>query len=203
MSVTESLRHVLVWCRRVRQRRGYGVHSPYAYNLIKQVFFETGTFYAYDGLERALGHSRTCWQRKTDRLMLRLANEVQPQRIVVAGPHLDVPARYAEAGCRRARRMDVSGPMSTWPPHLLEQPQVDFWLWEAQQLDLKQFETVAAAVAPQSVAVVYGIYRSRQATRLWRSLERSPRSVVTFDLYDVGIVCFDTQYNKQSYRVSF
>ena len=57
-SIAETCMHVFVWCCRVRHRRGYGVHSPYAYNLIKQVFFETETFYAYEEL-LAYGRART------------------------------------------------------------------------------------------------------------------------------------------------
>ena len=196
--------HAFVWCCRVRHRRGYGVHSPYAYNLIKQVFFETETFYAYEELQHTVGRGRSFWQIKTDRLMLRLANEVQPQRIWVCGQQLDAPACYASAGCRRAKRIDWSEQTAVWPDNLqLQQPLVDFWMWEAKTLDLNRFEKMAAKVAEPSVAVVFDIHRSRSALRLWKNIERHPLSVVTFDLYDVGVVFFNRQYNKQSYKVCF
>jgi len=196
--------HAFVWCCRVRHRRGYGVHSPYAYNLIKQVFFETETFYAYEELQHTVGRGRSFWQAKTDRLMLRLANEVQPQRIWVCGQQLDAPACYASAGCRRAKRIDWSEQTAVWPDNLqLQQPLVDFWMWEAKTLDLNRFEKMAAKVAEPSVAVVFDIHRSRSALRLWKNIERHPLSVVTFDLYDVGVVFFNRQYNKQSYKVCF
>lgn len=203
-SIAETCMHAFVWCCRVRHRRGYGVHSPYAYNLIKQVFFETETFYAYEELQHTVGRGRSFWQTKTDRLMLRLANEVQPQRIWVCGLQLDVPACYASAGCRRAKRIDWSEQTAVWPDNLqLQQPLVDFWMWEVKTLDLNRFEKMAATVAEPSVAVVFDIHRSRSALRLWKNIEHHPLSVVTFDLYDVGVVFFNRQYNKQSYKVCF
>ena len=181
-SIAETCMHVFVWCCRVRHRRGYGVHSPYAYNLIKQVFFETETFYAYEELQHTVGRGRSFWQTKTDRLMLRLANEVQPQRIWVCGLQLDAPACYASAGCRRAKRIDWSEQTAVWPDNLqLQQPLVDFWMWEAKTLDLNRFEKMAAKVAEPSVAVVFDIHRSRSALRLWKNIEHHPLSVVTFD----------------------
>lgn len=201
--IAESCLHAWVWCCRVRHRRGYGVHSPYAYNLIKQVFFETGPFYAYEELQHTVGRGRSFWQTRTDRLMLRLANEVQPQRIWVCGQQLDVPACYAAAGCRKAVRTDWPEQAAAWPGNWRSPSSVDFWMWQARTLDLIRFEAMAEAVAEPSVAVVFGIHRSRRASRLWRKIERHPLSVVTFDLYDVGVVFFNRQYNKQSYKVCF
>ena len=40
-------RHPVVWLRRFRHRCGYGVHSPFAFQLIRGVVYERGEFYAY------------------------------------------------------------------------------------------------------------------------------------------------------------
>lgn len=36
------------------QRRGFGVHSPYAYRLITEVLREKAQFYAYDEIQSLL-----------------------------------------------------------------------------------------------------------------------------------------------------
>ena len=175
-NLAETLRHAAVWLLRVRHRRGYGVHSPFAYNMIRRVFFETQPFYAYAPLQHTVGRRRNRWQTRADRLMLRLANEVQPQRLMVCG-ELEVPARYAAAGCRRAVRTDLPPAPGQWPARPM--------------------------AGEQSVWVMWHIYASPRNRRLWRAIERHERAVLTFDLYDVGIVFFNRHYSKQSDKVSF
>ncbi len=201
-NLAETLRHAAVWLLRVRHRRGYGVHSPFAYNMIRRVFFETQPFYAYAPLQHTVGSRRNRWQTRADRLMLRLANEVQPQRLMVCG-ELEVPARYAAAGCRRAVRTDLPPAPGQWPARPMAGDGADMWLCSAHAVNLEQFEAVAARTSEQSVWVMWHIYASPRNRRLWRAIERHERAVLTFDLYDVGIVFFNRHYSKQSYKVSF
>ena len=66
----------LIWVRRFRHRCGYGVHSPFAFNLITGVIYEKGEFYAYAPLRSLRGEARG--REKDDKLMLRLINDRQP-----------------------------------------------------------------------------------------------------------------------------
>ena len=38
--ITLALKRPFIWLRRFRHRCGYGVHSPFAFNLITQVIYE-------------------------------------------------------------------------------------------------------------------------------------------------------------------
>jgi len=45
-----ALRRSILLYRRVRYRKGYGVHSPFVYNLITKVIEESGHFYLLDDI---------------------------------------------------------------------------------------------------------------------------------------------------------
>ena len=95
------------WVRlkRFRHRRGYGVHSPFAFNFLTYVVYERGEYYAYRDLAarhpvpffRCGGHLAKC--RK---FLFRLANYVHPAVIRLVGGVGTAEADYLSAGCRSA-----------------------------------------------------------------------------------------------------
>jgi len=46
------LRRFTRWISRWRHRRGYGVHSPWAFSWITQVIYNDMAYYAYANLQR-------------------------------------------------------------------------------------------------------------------------------------------------------
>lgn len=70
------IHHPIIWLRRIRYRKGYGVHSPFAYAFLRDVVYETSHYYAYADIEKHL--SGSWWQRmverKKQRLLFRLRN---------------------------------------------------------------------------------------------------------------------------------
>ena len=70
------IHHPFVWLKRLRHRRGYGVHSPFAYNFLRDVVYERNHYYAYADIEQRLKGNwwqRMC-ERKRERLLFRLRN---------------------------------------------------------------------------------------------------------------------------------
>ena len=91
----------LVWLRRIRHRCGYGIHSPFAYNLVTQVIYNDGEYYAYNPLRsryRLRGR-----RAKIARLLFRLANNTQPCEITVPCCLPEAEQAYMQAGCRGAK----------------------------------------------------------------------------------------------------
>ncbi len=87
--------------RRLRTSHGYGVHSPFAYDLITQVLRQRLPYYAYSELDRTLPRLARR-KRRYCRLLFRLANRWQPQTIYA--PQADRAERaHLHAGCRKAR----------------------------------------------------------------------------------------------------
>ena len=48
--ITLTLKRPFIWLSRFRHRCGYGVHSPFAFNLITQVIYESTPYYKYRDL---------------------------------------------------------------------------------------------------------------------------------------------------------
>ena len=87
-----ALKRPFIWLYRFRHRCGYGVHSPFAFNLITHVIYETTPYYKYKELaseqKRLMPQKGRAWgyeSLKVKRLLFRLVNYVQPATIVDVG----------------------------------------------------------------------------------------------------------------------
>ena len=94
------LHRIYIRTLRFRHRNGYGVHSPFAYNLIKGVIYESHMYYAYPELARMRGSyaGRLSVSGRMDRLMFRLANYVRPEKAAIVGRNRGVTGKYVAAG---------------------------------------------------------------------------------------------------------
>ena len=176
--VMQKVTNPLVWLARFRQRRGYGVHSPFAFRFITDVVYERHPYYAYRELDQRLPFSMRLRQRKGLHLMLRLANHVQPDIIVLPNDAW-WEKRYLQYGCRRANIQ------CQWPEGEVSM----CFLYEPSDEAMHH-------LGQHSVLLLDNLHHHRE----WF---QSLPSVVSFDLYDLGIAFFDKQYNKQYYIINF
>lgn len=95
-----------IWCKRFRYRRGYGVHSPFAFNLITWVIYEKLPYYAFLDLKekrRKYLKSNQCFPdkkyrtEKIDRLIFRLVNYFQPSTLLDIGTSSGLSTLYMSA----------------------------------------------------------------------------------------------------------
>lgn len=174
----QKITNPLVWLARFRHRKGYGVHSPFAFRFITDVIYERHPFYAYCELDTALPLTMRLRQRRGLHLLLRMSNYLEPKNIVL--PH-DAwwEKRYLQRGCKR------SSLHCQWI-----EGEVDLCL-------LRQPDDEALRhMGEHSVLILDNLHRHRQ----WF---RNIPSIVSFDLYDFGIAFFDKDFNKQYYIVNF
>ena len=85
MLLPYSFRKFLSLCRRVPNRRGYGIHSPFAFGFVTGVIYERGEFYAYDELRKMRRDGSHALREKDERLLLRIANFQHPQSGTLLG----------------------------------------------------------------------------------------------------------------------
>ncbi|MBO7068282.1 MAG: hypothetical protein J6W52_06340 [Bacteroidaceae bacterium] len=168
-----------IWLRRIRHRCGYGVHSPFAYRFITEVLYMDLPYYAYDELDKELPLSDMFRVRKILHMLLRLSNWRQPGVIACLSPSSPNVKHYLHAGCKKAMLTD----------HLPE-GRVDMCWLDAPE------ERILAHIYEHSVLILDHLDKHRE----WFN---GLPSVVTFDLYDIGIAFFDTKYNKQHYIINF
>lgn len=201
--------HLGVWLCRIRHRRGYGVHSPFAYNFITRVIYEKTPYYKYVDLraeekEKAREQDADwCYESlKVKRLLFRLVNYVRARQIVDAG-RLSASSLYLKAGCTQA---DYVGVRRAEDLALKTGIPVDFlYVHDYQRPDFVEtvFDICVSRVCETSVFVVEGIGYTSQMQKLWKHMLQDERVGVTFDLYDLGILFFDKKKNKQNYIVCF
>lgn len=99
MSLSASIASSILWLRRIRHRRGYGIHSPWVFELVAGVVYQSSSYayYGYATLPAVAG-----WRQKDLRLLLRLSNHFQPAAIALCGVTEGVGA-WLQAGCHRAQ----------------------------------------------------------------------------------------------------
>ena len=96
------------WCKRFRNRCGYGVHSPSDFFLITSVVYESLPYYAYRELESSTPlECSSFYRRKVNRLLFRLVNYFQPSFLVNVVGEDDLAFRYMKTACATMKTVDV------------------------------------------------------------------------------------------------
>lgn len=203
------LKRPFIWLRRFRHRRGYGVHSPFAFNFITNVIYERTPYYKYDELlvsQKEQARQKDCgWDYETGkvkRLLFRVVNYCQPVTIVDAGC-LSASSLYLKAAKEGA---DYTAAANLSELFLEAGVPVDFLYvhdYRRPEFVEEVFNLCASRSTQRSVFVVEGIRYTPSMMALWKRLVRHERAGITFDLYDLGIVFFDKTKNKQDYIVNF
>ena len=203
------LKRPFIWILRFRHRCGYGVHSPFAFNLITQVIYESTPYYKYKDLEKeekklALEKDKN-WKyesKKRKHLLFRLVNYTQPNTIVDIG-RLAASSLYLKAGREGA---DYVAASSLSELFLEADVPVDFlYLHHYRQPKLMEeaFHLCLARITDQSIFVIEGIRYTPEMFALWKRMRQDEKAGVSFDLYDLGILFFDKTKIKQDYVVNF
>lgn len=207
-NITLACKRPFIWLRRFRKRCGYGVHSPFAFDLITNVIYEKRPYYAYADLRKrckelqCAGEKRPDGLGKVNKLLFRLVNRCQPQTILDLGtPSLS--ACYLIAGKLSARYYQgVTFSESAFP----ETGAIDF-LYIHHYPDSgeteRSFLSCVNLATEQSLFVVEGIRYSADMKALWERIQNHPKVGITFDLYDVGLIFFDLKKIKEHYLVNF
>lgn len=197
------------WCRRFRHRCGYGVHSPADFFLITSVIYEKCPYYAYAELQKKrfsafLPHYR----QKVNRLLFRLVNYLKPQSLIEVGVGNGASISYMRAVSKNIQSYTLKGRDEAKTLEKLEHNikalgRIDF-LHIAHTPHYKAvFEKALLYVKSNSCIVIGKPYLNKEKKLWWKQLLKDERVILTFDLYDIGLVFFDKKRVKQNYKVNF
>ena len=176
----QILTNPFVWLCRFRHRRGYGIHSPFAFGFLMQVVYERHAFYAFPALDAGLAWWQRFRVRRTLHLLFRLANYVHPQQIIA--PDTSLAARYMQAARPQARSGSCRKMLSPTLVYL--------------QAPWDEDDTSILPLGADDVLVLDSLHRHRA----WFA---ALPATVTFDLYDTGIAFFDPRFSRQHYIINF
>lgn len=184
----ERIKHAI----RFRHKRGYGVHSPFMFNLILKVIRDKEKVYTYpeEGeINGNIGHK----ERKFYRLLYRLVTYLQVKKVAYAGDrpenllsYLSVLSSTIEINCNKTEEL----------------MNADFVYLSHNTRSLLQGEVarfIAMAEKRRCCIVVTEIYKNGFNGYLWRQLRR--RATVTIDMMWYGILIFDEKLQRGTYNL--
>lgn len=205
------MKHLKVWIKRIRHRKGYGVQSPFAFDFITGVIYEKGAYYDYPNLatlyKQMKKEKSVRFSKRVDQLLFRIANFHQPDVIVdFGGPSKDAYL-YLSAGCKHAK-VHILHPseegLRKLDEILHEHQDQRVLISLAQGTHTQRAkEVVLPYIKDNFLLVEHDIYRTPAVRQQWDDYKKQEKVILTFDLYDLGISMFDKRYNKQDYIVNF
>lgn len=173
----------IVWLRRIRCRKGYGVHSPFAFDFVTNVIYNTEKYYAYEEMDSALRFWQKGRVRSSRHLLFRLSNYRYPKTMYMqcADKGMEAACLY---GCRNVK-LYGKGTM----PGVADMIVVD-------RID----EEALHCIGDGTMLVLSNL---RDSQHYWQRIKDDERVTVTFDMYDIGVAFARNDLNKQHYIINW
>jgi len=206
-------------------KRGFGVHSPWAYDLIDNVINERHPYYAYEDLypfwEKAPQYLPQ-YPQSRDELLFRLVNRFNPKFILEVGTGAGVSTGYLASVSKKSRviTVDVRHPAEKEVRRSLKKiPNIEYIAADILETvknllesgDIPQFvhiahtalwkeitETIIPYAKPDTVIVIEDLGK-KQKKEWWKEIIKNDKVGVTLQLKKVGLLFFDPKMTKQHY----
>ena len=212
--------------RKLKHRKGYGVHSPFAYAIITEVIEEKTPYYAYRKMQ-PLYTANAPVRFKVATLLFRLANRFRARRIVEIGtdtgysllPLLMVDSRnevyvVADEAQQQSTRQHLSlfpgfADRVTFIDSIDALPAdyvADMIVVNGQPEPMSHtdfVEWLKSHLSERGLFFVHGIQPDHQMETYWDEICECDPIEVTMDLYDYGLAIRQPHFFKQHYVVSF
>lgn len=187
---------ILVWLRRSKYSRGFGVQSPWAYQFIRYVINEHYPYYSYAELKKSLPDISSR-ESKVAKLYFRIANYRQADVVLSYNCESSVYDKYISAACHKTavKHLDNASQLPSGTIEMLILPIVG----DYQTI----FESALQHVDEKTIFVVEGIYEDAHRNTFWQQIVSDSRCITTFDLYECGVIFFDSKRYKENYIVNF
>jgi len=213
--------------RKIKNRKGYGVHSPFAYSIITEVIEEKLPYYAYQSMTRVYPKSGGAIPLKVAMLLFRLSNRFRARRILEIGcdsgysilPTLLVDSRnevISVAGTDQRRQAERHLSFFSGTKERVSYIESISQLPEDYMADMIIVNGAPDGMAPaafvdlilqhvhdRSILFVRGIQPGHQLETYWDEVCECDQIEVTMDLYDYGLAIRLPRFFKQHYVVSF
>lgn len=196
-------RRVFEWLRRIRNRCGYNIHSPFAFQWVTGVVYCDEAYYAYEPLGEERASKAGLFSEKDDQLLFRIANHQEANAILYVGQHATRPEAYLRAA-RKGATFSATSTLSSLTEALRHHDMVVIEAPFDERLspDDPIFDP-NCELRSSGVIVCHGIHRNAASRRRWRSLCASQAVTVSFDLYRFGIAFLRPQLNRQHYCINY
>lgn len=201
--------------RLIINRRGDGVHSPYAYHFITRVIRNVRPYYCFTGLREALRQARELSEGKPPRpirkartleLIFRIAHELQARHVLLLTGETSFVPRYLMATGsveQVIERQHIPALSEVSTASLVVVERIPLEDRERSQLSslLKDLakRKEASVVGTERITALVST-RSRTAKRLARSLRGEAKPQLVIDLIDIEVWFFDARLTPSIYK---
>jgi len=201
--------------RLIINRRGDGVHSPYAYHFITRVVRNARPYYCFTELREALHQARELSEEKPPRpirkartleLVFRIAHELQARHVLLLTGETSFVPRYLMATGsveQVIERQHIPALSEVLTASLVVVERIPLEDRERTQLssllkDLAKRKEASETRKERITALVST--RSRTAKRLARSLRGESKPQLIIDLIDIEVWFFDARLTPSIYK---
>ena len=212
--------------RKIKHRKGFGVHSPFAYSIITEVIEEKLPYYAYSSMKRVYTTDAPI-SFKVACLMHRLANRFKSRHILEiccdggysALPLVMVDSRneiisladsfIAKASSARLSVLDQRAKQVTYIDSLqaiADDYKADMIVVSEMPAGIDTaafYQWLTQHIHPETVMLVKGVRPKQRFEELWDMFCDDDNIEITMDLYDYGLAIRRPRFFKQHYIVSF
>lgn len=212
--------------RRIKHRKGFGVHSPFAYSVITDVIEERNQYYAYSAMKRIYAQNAPI-SFKYACLLLRLANRFRSRQILEVHndggytllPLILTDSRNSLVSLATQQQRDVTVAHLSWlkerigqvrfeesytslaPDYKADMILVSDYPQGMPKADFAQW--LFDRTHENSLILVKGIRPGDLFESFWDELADNESIEITMDLYDYGLAIRRPRFFKQHYVVSF
>lgn len=215
--------------RYIRFRKGYGVHSPFAFGLINKVIEEKRAFYVFEEIEKNYSRQYPSrkFSKKYGRLLFRLVNFFSAKTVLQIGVSEGWQAMYLHAAAHRLLvldedqdKLDAASKLNCDSKGLHSIPGWDLAsvgkgmealgtldllylnVSHDEELTRSLFDRCLAYAHSDTVFIIDGIHKKRMK-KCWRYIQERKDVPITMDLYSLGLVFFNRKMHKKNYKLFF
>ena len=212
---------------KIRHHRGHGIHSPFVFNLVTKIIEDKTFYHTYEDVRSVLDDIPLKYYHlnKYHKLFFRLTNYFKSERILEIGSgygvnSLCLTASSASSECvcvetseekyskakmlydKWDRKINLS--IEKELPILSEKQDcifINLLNYNFSPSDLNQY--VLNLSYGKTIVIVEGIRTNKRCQMLWRSIMEMEARTAALDLFNVGILFFDTKLYRWNYKISF
>lgn len=183
--------------QRLRYSKGFGVQSPFAFALINDVINQKYRYDAYSKIEYMTKDMDGDTERLS-KLYFRLARYSHPDVISDYSIHSLIDKSVFLLACPHAKVFSLNE-----FPIYDSSLNVGLFRMKIVADYRKIYQICLDSVSEDSLLIIEGINDSNESKMFWNEVVHDENTVLTFDLYYVGLVFFNKKYYKRNYIVNF
>ena len=204
------------WLQRIRHSRGYGVHSPFAFNLITGIINDKNAYYAFFDIEDMLfAKGLELGNEKLHHLSYRLLTHLNPHNSLEIGSTDDSNVFFIASALQDKACYSIEGKetVNERKRQIINEQYHNIQIINKPD---KEEKYGSIFVTPQVTSItpaellsvsgencfwiVSGI-KSGIGKQFWRKTVIDKQAKVTFDMEDIGIIFINNELSKHHYFI--